>query len=162
MKVRPAPRGPQPFLTLEPMTGRFAISRRFALREPTVRETTPSREELPSSRPLLSVRFRPNKKPLSRFFVLSGANDRNRTGDLLLTMELLYHLSYIGFLAERYLIYLISQAKSIPLAENDFEPFLTPQIISCHFYHFKTWIETFNIVLTVQIIGANTEFVLSG
>jgi hypothetical protein len=27
---------------------------------------------------------------------LPGAEGRNRTGDLLLTMELLYHLSYFG------------------------------------------------------------------
>ena len=33
---------------------------------------------------------------LLRFRVKSRAEGRNRTGDLLLTMELLYHLSYFG------------------------------------------------------------------
>ena len=36
----------------------------------------------------------------SKFFIFSGAHGRTRTADLLLTMQLLYQLSYVGFLEE--------------------------------------------------------------
>src|SRR5262245_15187117 len=36
------------------------------------------------------------RAPARRISCAGGAHDRNRTGDLLLTMEMLYRLSYVG------------------------------------------------------------------
>ena len=45
---------------------------------------------------------------------ISGADERNRTADLLITNQLLYHLSYIGFCIE--LIRAIARAGLKPCA----------------------------------------------
>lgn len=39
---------------------------------------------------------KPNLESWAKCLILIGADDRNRTGDLLVTSELLYQLSYIG------------------------------------------------------------------
>ena len=49
-----------------------------------------------SRRVILTKRALPYAAPL-RIAAQSGAHDRNRTDDLLLTMEMLYRLSYVGF-----------------------------------------------------------------
>ena len=48
----------------------------------------PDREPTPLHYPLVTIRY-----PLSS---KTGAHDRNRTGDLVLTKDVLYRLSYVG------------------------------------------------------------------
>ena len=59
--------------------------------------------------------FLPNNKSPCKTRTFNGADNRNRTGDLILTKDVLYHLSHISneLLSNAYLLYKINFILSI-------------------------------------------------